>query len=188
MSKKIGLIMEDKSDIEVIDQFLKKYMDESSFSIKKFIGNGCGKLKNKCDIWTKNLFDMGCYCVIIFHDLDRNNENDLREELLKKVPEKTYPKSLIVIPIEEIEAWLLSDEKAIKQVFNLKARPKKIANPETIKSPKEHIRDMVWRQGKKRYLNTVHNKRIASIITLDNLKRCPSYIPFHDFVTDNICT
>ena len=180
--------MEDKSDIEIVDQLFKKYIDENSFSIKKFIGNGCGKLKNKCDSWTKNLFNMGCYCVIVFHDLDRNNEKTLREELLKKVPEKTYPNSLIVIPIKEIEAWLLSDEKAIKEVFNLKNKPKKIANTETITSPKEYIRDIVWRLGKKRYLNTVHNKRIASKITLDNLKRCPSYVPFHDFVTDHICT
>lgn len=188
MSKKIGLIMEDKSDIEIIDQFLLKYLNKSDYTIKKFIGNGCGKLKNKCDSWTNNLFNMGCSCVIVFHDLDRNNEVQLRNDLSKKVPVKKFPKSLIVIPIEEIEAWLLSDENAIKEVFSLKRVPKKIANTEGVTSPKEFIRDMVWRLGKKRYLNTVHNKRIASKMSLDSLKQCPSYIPFHDFVLEEICT
>ncbi len=62
MSKKIGVIAEDNSDIEVIEEILKKHLNSNGFKVKKFVGNGCGKLRNKCDSWTKILIDSGCDC------------------------------------------------------------------------------------------------------------------------------
>ena len=76
MSKKIGVIAEDSSDVEVICEILEKYMDSSSFSVRKFVGNGCGKLRNKCDAWARLLIKMGCDHLLLFHDLDRNKEAD----------------------------------------------------------------------------------------------------------------
>jgi hypothetical protein len=187
MSKKIGVIAEDNSDIQVIDEIFKKYLNHNEFKIKKFVGNGCGKLRNKCDSWTSTLFKSGCEYVFIFHDLDRNCAIELRKNLEQRVCPKKNENSLIVIPTEELEAWLLSDSKAIKSVFNLKKAPKKIANCEAIGSPKEHIRDLVYKLGKKRYLNTVHNKKIAEETSLTNFKRCKSFKPFHKFIEEKIC-
>jgi hypothetical protein len=187
MSKKIGIIAEDKSDIDVITEILKKYMGANEFRIGRFVGNGCGKLRSKCEAWTKNLFKSGCNYVFVFHDLDRNCANKLRKDLEIKVCPNKYENSLIVIPVEELEAWLLSDSDAIKSVFNLNKKPKKIHGCENISSPKEHLRDMVWATGKKRYLNTVHNKKIAKETSLENLKRCPSFIQFHEFIQDRVC-
>lgn len=171
MSKKIGVIAEDASDIAVINEILEKYMDCNAFSIKKFIGHGCGKLRNKCGAWAKMLSMSGCEHILVFHDLDRNIEVELREELSKKIGKDEYPDSIIVIPIEELEAWLLADSKAIKKVFNLKKSPKKISNCEIIESPKEHLRDLVWLLGKKRYLNTAHNQKIARKASITQIER-----------------
>lgn len=187
MSKKIGVIAEDDSDIAVIEEILKKHLNSNEFKIKKFVGNGCGKLRKKCDSWTKNLFDSGCDYVFIFHDLDRYEEKELRQILERKVCPITYNNSLIVIPKEELEAWLLSDPKALQKVFKLDKEPKKISNVEAIKSPKEHIRDLVYKLGKQRYLNTVHNKKIAHEICLTKLKNCKSYEPFEKFITTRLC-
>ena len=82
MSKKIGLIAEDKSDIAVVTEILAKYINRNEFSIKSFVGNGCGKLRQKCDSWAENLIKSGCGHVFIFHDLDRNDANKLRKSLL----------------------------------------------------------------------------------------------------------
>jgi len=187
MVKTIGLIAEDDSDIEVISEILSKYMDKHTFSIKKFTGDGCGKLKQKCAIWAKLLFKRGCDHVLLFHDLDRNNEKALRQALLVKIPPASFPNSLIVIPVEELEAWLLSDSDAIKKVFGLPKAPNKIAECELIQSPKEHLGKIVWQIGKKRYLNTVHNKKISTHASLKNFRRCSSFKTFDEYVTQNIC-
>ncbi|NVO00043.1 MAG: DUF4276 family protein [Geobacteraceae bacterium] len=186
MSKTIGIIAEDTSDVDVITALIGKYVDRNKFSIKKFVGNGCGKLRNKCDSWTALLFEAGCHHVLIFHDLDRNDEAKLKKLLLKKVPKEQYPNAFIVIPIEELEAWLLSDEHAIQSVFGLKAPPKKIINCEQVQSPKEHLAGLVWTLGKKRYLNTVHNKKISEKIVIENLRRCPSFKPLDDYIETTI--
>jgi len=166
---------EDQSDIDVITLILQKYVAKNLFSIKKFVGNGCGKLRNKCDAWAKNLVDSGCHHVILFHDLDRSDEKTLRASLEAKVPAKDFPNSFIVIPTEELEAWLLADEVAIQKAFTLSKTPKRIADCEKVQSPKEHIGKIVWQIDKKRYLNTVHNKKIAEHIQLDNIRRCKSF-------------
>lgn len=187
MTRVIGIIAEDDSDVEVIAEFLSKYMQRNNFSLKKFTGNGCGKLRNKCDSWASSLFKSGCDHVIVFHDLDRNDENRLRKLLMKKVCPVKYPNSLIVIPIEEMEAWLLSDVDAIQKVFSLPKTPSKIHDCENVPSPKEHLEGMVWKIGKKRYVNTIHNKKISQLTSLDNLLRCKSFATFDKYVRENIC-
>jgi len=186
MANKIGLIAEDVSDVDVIKSILGKLLDENSFSTKKFVGNGCGKLRNKCDVWTENLFKNGCSHVLIFHDLDQHNERSLRTLLEGKVCQVKYPHSIIVIPVKEIEAWLMADVCAIQKVFKLPKPPRIRHNCETIDRPKEYLERAIWTAGKKRYLHTVHNKRIADIASLSKLKGCKSFRLFSEYVERNV--
>lgn len=186
MSKSIGVIAEDKSDISVINEIFLKYMEHSDFKVHKFVGGGCGKLRQKCSSWTDMLFKQGCEHVIVIHDLDRNIEIELKEMLDKKVPKKKYPNSLIVIPIEELEAWLLTDATALQKAFNMRKKPKPRKAVERIDSPKEYLEKLVWLTDRKRYLNTVHNQKIASHTTLTNLKRCKSFIPLDAYICEQI--
>lgn len=182
MSKAIGVIAEDVSDVEVVIALFEKYVPRNTFYVRRFVGNGCGKLRSKCRTWAENLLRGGCEHIFLFHDRDRHKEEALRKSLLAKLPPRDFPQSVIVIPVEEMEAWLLSDEEAIKAVFALKETPKRYINCEDVNSPKEELERLVWVSGKKRYLNTVHNKRIAEKTTLENLRRCPSFVPFDEFV------
>lgn len=186
MSKGIGIIAEDSSDVDVVTSILEKYSPRNKFYVKRFVGNGCGKLRNKCSIWIETLFKSGCEIVFVFHDLDRNNVSTLRAALLEKIPANKIPKSLIVIPVEELEAWLLSDQDAIQRVFSLKAKPKRYKNCESVKSPKEELEKLIWTISKKRYLNTVHNERIAQQTSLENLRRCQSFLPFDAFLKTEV--
>jgi len=180
MPERFGLISEDNSDIEVIRKILLNYFDDSDFSVKKFVGNGCGKIKQKCAAWTENLLKRGCDHVLIFHDSDNNPTDIIRTLLQNKLG--NHCEAVIIIPIQEIEAWLLSDANAIRTTFNLKRTPKKIHNTESIISPKEYLRDLVWRHGRKPYINTIHNARIAENIALSNFRRCPSFRPLHNYL------
>lgn len=182
MSKIIGIIAEDKSDIEVINELIAKHLKKSNFTIKHFVGNGCGKLKQKCSSWSDNLIKRGCHHIMIFHDLDRCNEKALRTEIESKVSKEKFPNSIVVIPIQELEAWLLSDLNAIKEVFKFDETPKKTLHCETIDSPKEYLAKLVHRISKKRYINTIHNKKIAEKIDINNLSHCASYAPFDAYM------
>lgn len=184
MINNIGIIAEDDSDVDVIVEILSKYIARNKFGVKKFTGIGCGKLRNKCDSWAASLFKSGCNHVFIFHDLDRNNEKTLRKLLERKVPPGDYPNSLIVIPVEELEAWLLSDSDAIQKTFSLSKAPKKIHECENVESPKEHLGEVVWHLGKKRYVNTIHNKKISQFTALAHLRRCPSFELFDKYVSE----
>lgn len=181
LSKKIGIIAEDQSDVDVVIEILAKYIARNKFTTSKFVGHGCGKLKSKCTRWVENLYASGCNLVIIVHDLDRNILDDLRREISGKVPSKYSATSLVVIPVEELEAWLLSDANAIKAVFNIRKKPSIQKDVEAISSPKEYLEDIVRGLGKV-YANTLHNKKIATETNLSNLEALSSFSPFKDFM------
>jgi hypothetical protein len=183
----IGVIAEDKSDVEVIKRLLEK-TTKKPFVVRRFVGNGCGKILAKCNAWADNLYVQGCRRLIVVHDLDRNNLKALKASLEEALNGCSIPVRAIIIPIEEIEAWLLADSNAISNAMKLKIILKKIPNPESIKSPKEYLSKLVrLKSGHSRsYVNTIHNEQIAMHCSLRELKRCDSFRIFADFVGNNI--
>lgn len=186
MAVKIGIIAEDDSDVDVIKEILGMYFSASEFSTKKFVGKGCGKLRAKCAAWTSQLVAQGCDHILIFHDLDRNDEPTLRKELTEKIKNSSFKNTLIVIPIEELESWLLSDISAIKDLFSIKEKIKPIGAAEKIKSPKEFIQKLVRTKSNKLYINSIHNKKIISKLTITQLMSCVSFHPLNDYLTRQI--
>lgn len=182
----IGIIAEEKSDVDVIYELTCKLTDESDFSFKKFIGHGCGKLRRKCTVWAENLLLRGCNHLIVIHDLDKNNESKLRRELNNNVKDIGFKGYIILIPIKEIEAWLLTDSDALKNVFNMNNKPKLPGKPEWEDKPKERLREIVWKTCKKHYINTIHNKKIAAALRIDNVLKCKSFQTYPEFITKNI--
>lgn len=179
---RIGIIAEDRSDIAVFKAITNKLTNRGQLSIKPFVAMGCGKLRRKCAAWALNLIQSGCSYIVIVHDLDKNDEVTLRDNLTKKIAEVNIRKYIILIPIREIESWLLADPEAIRSVFNFKKAPKVPKHPETLLNPKEHLRDLIWSSGHKRYLNTAHNDKIAEKLSLARLDVCPSFKPYPEFI------
>jgi hypothetical protein len=179
---KIGVIAEDQTDIDVLYELTCKIIHENTFSFKKFIGRGCGKLRRKCYAWAKNLLAQGCDHLIVLHDLDNNNEDELRKELEKSINDFEYQSKIILIPIKEIEAWLLTDDVSLRDVFNMKRLPKLPRNPETVGDPKKKLRDIIWTNTKRYYINTIHNKKIASSCRIKKVETCKSFRPYSKFL------
>lgn len=183
MAAKIGLIAEDLSDIEVIKKLAKKLTGKSIVA-SHFVGKGCGSIKRKTPGWCKNFLLKGCTRVLLVHDLDRNKIDNLRSTLEQILGASSTLKQAVIIPVEELEAWLLSDMTAIASAMNLPKTPKAIHHPENVASPKEYIRDSVWQSSNKKiqYVNSVHNGIIANHIDVTIIqKKCPSFKPFADF-------
>ena len=178
----IGVIAEDRSDIEVLYALTCKLVEPSAFSFKPFIGQGCGKIRRKCAAWAKNLLERGCSHLIVIHDLDTKVEKTLRRDITQCIRGLRFRGYIVLIPVREIESWLLADPEAIRKTFNLEKIPNIPKHPETILRPKEYLRDIVWKYGRKQYVNTIHNRRIADYVLIDRLPACASFSAYPPFV------
>jgi hypothetical protein len=188
MAVNIGVIAEEHNDIDVLYQFTCKLAPENSFSFSTFAAHGCGRLRKKCRAWSENLIQRGCTHLVVIHDLDDEDQDALRAVLENSVRDIAFSGRIILIPVFEIEAWLLSDPLALQQTFNMRKSPKIPQKPETIPNPKEYLRDIVWKYSKKHYINTIHNKRIASVLSIDKVLLCNSFAPYPAFVSTIIAT
>lgn len=185
----IGVIAEDNSDVAVLYELTSKLITPNRFAFKRWVGGGCGMLRRKCAAWAKNLLQRGCTHLVVIHDLDTNLESKLREELTKYIKDIAFDRYIILIPIHEVESWLLADAAALQKVFNMNRIPQTPCNPEAIMKPKERLRDIVFKNTKKekRYLNTIHNQKIAKELRIGELKRkCASFRSYPVFIANII--
>lgn len=183
MSVKYGLIAEDVSDIDVIKRLARK-ISGKNISASHFTGKGCGPIKKKAVRWCKAFEAKGCKQILLVHDRDRHNAAALRAQLTQVLELAPQAMKVVVIPNEELEAWLLSDHLAIKTALNLRKAIKEEHHPENITSPKEYLGAAVWKISEKKviYVNAVHNPLIAEHVDVNRvLKKCPSFKPFVDF-------
>jgi Domain of unknown function (DUF4276) len=182
----IGIIAEDTSDVKVIVELIHKICPRN-YGIRQFVGEGCGRIVGKCRAWAEQLKQRGCKYLLIVQDLDRKELEDLAGELSRALNPSPISDYAIIIPVKEMEAWLLADEEAIVNAINLRKKLKKISNPEAIIDPKRKLGEIIYTYSDKKviYINTVHNERIAKKCSIDALKRCASFAAFHQFV-DNV--
>lgn len=184
MTRMIGFIAEDLSDVEVIKLLIAR-ITSKKYASAHFVGKGCGPIKKKIPGWAKAFAHKGVKSLLIVHDLDKAVESDLRESLEKIADETPFSSRAVIIPKEELEAWLLCDEDAIYRALKLEKKLKAINKPEEIPSPKEFLRDLVQVHSKgrqKQYINTIHNKLIASQLNAEKLKKCPSFDHLRVFI------
>jgi hypothetical protein len=184
-SPNVGVIAEDDSDVDSIRVLLHRLAQNEDIGIKRFVGNGCGRIKRKCHAWSEDLKRRGCSLLILVHDLDNRQLNDLMQQIRRALDPCPIGRHLICIPVQELEAWLLSDPDAIKSSMNLNRTPNVGAPPETIDHPKEYLGELILRasDGEKIYINTRHNPRIAAALSITRaLASCPSFVPFRNFV------
>jgi hypothetical protein len=184
MATRIGILAEERSDVEVAESLIQKIIPRKSFSIHSFVGHGCGKLRSKCRDWAQQLALRRCSALILIHDLDERRLSDLRHDLDKALNPCPVEAHMIVIPIKEIEAWLLCDGRAIKEAFGLSRIPSVPGQPEQVLRPKEKLRDLVWHcsERRTRYINSVHNRRIADALPIHSLAKCSAFTAFRRFV------
>jgi hypothetical protein len=179
---KIGIIAEDESDVAVLKAITLTLIRPHRIGFSRFVGDGCGKLRRKCRAWANILVQQGCPWVVVVHDLDRYNEQDLRSALSDALTAARPNAGVVLIPKRELEAWLLYDPAAIAAAFNERATPPLPSDPESLADPKRFLRDLVWRKYRKQYLNTVHNPLIAERIDLTRLRSSASFAPHPPFV------
>lgn len=178
---KIGIIAEDDSDVAVLRELTLTLLKPHKLGFKRFVGDGCGKLRRKCGAWARILVEQGCPFIVLVHDLDLYDEKQLRTMLEGMLSQVGAKAKVVLIPKREIEAWLLYDGQAIAHVFNSPEAPQLPGNPESVSDPKRFLRDLVWKKYRKNYLNTVHNGPIARHIQIARLQQSLSFSPHLTF-------
>jgi len=171
----LGIIAEHPSDIAVMRALTSKIVGAERLGIKQFASYGCAKLRRKCEAWAGDLVRRGCSCVVVVHDLDGRDEASLRRGLEACLRPVTCNASIVLIPTQEIEAWLMTDAEALRKVFGLKRQPRLPYDTERLRRPKEFLRDLVWREARQRYISTIHNARIAAASSVSTISRCRSF-------------
>lgn len=183
MPVKYGLIAEDASDIEVIKKLAKK-ISGKNINSSHFVGKGCGPIKRKAAGWCKAFHTKGCTEILLVHDRDKNSATQLLSQLNAVLRDAPQAKKVVVVPSEELEAWLLSDSQAIKAALKIRKSFKEQHHPEAIVSPKEYLGDLIYQASGKtvNYVNAIHNSIIADHIDVAKIKKkCPSFKPFVEF-------
>jgi hypothetical protein len=179
---KMGIIAEDDSDVAVVRELTLTLLRPRRIGFKRFVGNGCGKLRRKCGAWAANLVRQGCPWISVVHDLDQNNEEQLRHRLVASLADVAAEATIVLIPKREIEAWLLFDANAIASAFHERRRLRLPGNPEGLNDPKRFLGDLIRRVYRRDYLNTVHNEAIAKAVDIACLRRCRSFSAHPEFV------
>jgi Domain of unknown function (DUF4276) len=183
MSVRLGMIVEASSDKAVIIHLLQK-LTTKRFSTLAWESHGCGKLMAKCEAWARDLRNRGCHVLIVVQDRDAHSEPELRTILEARTNAAGFKKRVAVIPVREIEAWLIADPMAIAASFELKKAVADTPQPETHPDPKQRLYEVIRTASERRvkYVASIHNARIAKRLSIETVRaNCPSFARLEDF-------
>jgi hypothetical protein len=180
----IGIIAEDQSDVAVMKELTWKMLQTRSVGFKCRVGDGCGKVRRKCGRWADNLVRSGCSWIVVVHDLDRRDERSLRAKLEQAIDGTGARATVVLIPVKEIESWLMYDPLALRTAFKGHTTPRLPPNPESLDDPKSALEKLIRLAFGKIYVNTIYNERIARHVSLNCLDRSRSFAPYVPFVKE----
>ncbi len=182
-----AILGEDESDTEMLKVLIRKIHADDSVRVKCKGFSGCKEMLRKGASYFKSFKDLGCKYFIVAYDADRESPVARRQEALEKVVHAAQvTHHCVLVPVQEIEAWILADLPAIKRSNVCPGwNPEdEFSNPENVADPKERL-EKLSRNAKQhsRYNHVSHNPRVASYLDLDVVaQKCPSFRPLHDFV------
>lgn len=181
-----AIIAEDDTDVATLKVIIRRLAKKDNLHIKGRGYNGCGEMLNKGGGQLAAYASLGYTKFLVCYDADcvpaAKRHSVAYNSIIKKA--RLRGNWSIIIPVQEIEAWMLADLDAVEKVVKL-SNVKPIDNPEKIKRPKEHLRDLSIRSNHKpSYRYTVHNQQVAKHLDLSVLsKKCPSFQKLVRFVT-----
>jgi hypothetical protein len=182
-----AVLGEAPSDAETVKVLIRRLAGNDRLTVKTKGYQGCGELKRKGAKQIALFAKLNCFKFVVCYDADGPDPTERRAEIEDRV---TRPSGLpasgccIVIPVQELEAWILADISAVTKVFT-GWHPEPIKNPEGIASPKERLERLSRAGGSRpRYSHAVHNPAVAAHLDLQRVRKsCPSFLPLVQFVT-----
>lgn len=139
---------------------------------------GGGNLKERGERFVRNYLQQGCEAFVLCHDADSHDPQPIADTLRSKIVQRCGigTCSCILVPVQELEAWIAADPDAVKRVIPSFAPPMR-SNPEGIQSPKEWlIRASRANSPRQLYSPPLHNPEIAAHLSIETVRaKCPSF-------------
>jgi hypothetical protein len=181
----LAVLGETKSDVESLVAIIKQFPGKQRASILRKGFNGCGELCKKAASHIRDFLGRGAKRFVICHDADGADPIPVRMKVQREVVDRVglSDECCIVVPVQELEAWMISDETAISKTIPsllISAVPQ----PETIRNPKEWlIRKSREGRSKPLYIPSIHNPKVSNWLDVQIVaKKCPSFLPFLEFI------
>lgn len=179
-----AVLGEHDSDARTVKVLIKRIAANSALSVRTKGYSGAGELLRKGARQLRLFRKLGCTKLVICMDADGPDPTPIFQKVRRQiVQDEDIADCCIVIPVQELEAWLLADVEAAKSIFSSWS-PAPVPNPESIPAPKEYLA-RVSRDSRQRprYSSATHNERLAAHVDIDRLEqKCPSFRPLRDFV------
>lgn len=182
-----GVIGEDQSDVETLKVLIRRLANNEKLPVQTKGYSGCGEMLRKGARQLKLFADRGADRFVVCYDADRQNPERRRQEAADKVWRKARDEGVdgaccIVVPIQELEAWILADLSSVSKVITT-WNPRDVGTPELVNDPKEYLERLSREYQKPRYIHALHNQKIARHLDLGKIAgKCESFVPLRDFV------
>ncbi|AGW89714.1 hypothetical protein N234_06702 [Ralstonia pickettii DTP0602] len=182
-----GVIGEDKSDVEVLRHIIERLSPAGKKVVVRTKGyNGCAEMLRKGAKQLMAFEREQCHRFVVCYDSDREDPAQRLKRLISDVikPAAISGPLCALVPIQEIEAWILADLPAVTNIIQSWVPTEKYPSPENVKDPKEELvklsRNVVRRP---RYSYVMHNPQVAKFLDLDVVyRKCISFRPLADLV------
>jgi len=184
-----AVLAEDESDVATLVVLIRRLAEDDRVPIR---GRGFG---GGGDLLKYGARELGLYArfarrFVVCHDCDTADYVERTRKLIDKVikPSGVDGQFCALVPVRTIEAWIVADLEAVKKVLTGWGGAKPVGNPEGVDNPKLLLDRLTRKDGvKPRYVNAIHNQRIAAHLDLQRIRAsCPSFEPLHSLVTKGV--
>lgn len=179
------VLTEDDYDFAAFKHLIRRLANDPRLPIGGRGYDGCSEMLNKGARFLNAAKPPVHYRCIVVHDCDDKDERALRLEVERRIFRAAGLRNeyCIVVPREEIEAWILADFGAIKKIVPSWDPPKEIASPETLSKPKEYLHKLSRDAKMRPRISEANNPRLMEHLDLNVVERkCPSFRVFAEFV------
>ena len=184
----IAILAEDHSDAETLVVIVRKLLADDRAPVYRKGFSGCGELCRKGSAHIDTFRDRGATHFIVCHDADREDPDAIRRKVHREILARTgvSEKACIVVPVQELEAWIIADEDAISTAIPSLRIPE-VRQPEATNDPKEWLENSSRvRSARPLYSHATHNPVVARHLNLEKVARkCPSFVPLSVFVHEH---
>lgn len=188
---RFALLAEDRSDVDALVVLIKRIIGQENATIPRKGFGGCGELRRKAHSHIAEFSRQGATHFIICHDSDKNTPQDVRNKVIDAIKAKMPLnfEHIIVVPVQELEAWIIADEAAIHTAIP-SLTISSVAKPEEINDPKEWlIRQSQTNRTKPLYAPATFNVKVARHLEIDKVKKkCRSFKELVDYLQEAIKT
>jgi hypothetical protein len=184
--KVYGVLGEDPSDVEMVRVLIRRIADNKAVRVSIKGYEGCAQMLRKGATQLVLFRELGCKWFIVVYDADGPEWQPRYREVLDRIVKPSGVQAFaIIIPVQEIEAWVLADVECASRIFT-GWRPDSVPNPENITNPKEYLERLSRASDRRpRYAHATHNPRIAEYLDLAKVARkCISFAKLVQFVDE----